>query len=95
MKQLPAKFILILAFLGFGIFAFLLSLYIGPFEVKCNYDSEVFRYIGMVIANGGVPYRDAFDHKPPMIYFLAALVNHWDPLGHWLSEVTFLTVSAF
>ena len=35
-------------------------------------DKEVFRYMGMLIANDGVPYADAFDHKPPIIY----LVNY-------------------
>jgi hypothetical protein len=35
-------------------------------------DKEIYRYIGRVILKGGVPYRDVFDHKPPLIYFLNA-----------------------
>ena len=33
-------------------------------------DKEIFKYAGLVIAKGGVPYRDFFDHKPPLIFFL-------------------------
>ncbi|MEO6963303.1 MAG: hypothetical protein ABIY90_15135 [Puia sp.] len=47
-------------------------------------DKAIFEYIGQVIYKGGVPYRDVFDHKPPLIYFLNALNwagNAWVP---WL-----------
>ena len=46
-------------------------------------DKEVFRYMGMLIANDGIPYTDAFDHKPPIIYlvnyigFLIANAGGW------------------
>ena len=36
-------------------------------------DKEIFKYAGLVIYKGGVPYRDFFDHKPPLIYFFNAL----------------------
>lgn len=42
----------------------------SPFFQGLNFDSEVFRYMGMLIANGGAPYLDAFDHKPPFIYII-------------------------
>lgn len=32
-------------------------------------DSSAFRYMGMLIAKGGIPYRDAFDNKGPLMYF--------------------------
>lgn len=51
-------------------------LYCPPVDTENN-DQIVFRYAGMLLAKGGVPYRDLFDHKPPMIYFL-----NW--LGYWL-----------
>lgn len=36
-------------------------------------DSSVFQYIGKGILDGMVPYRDAFDHKGPILYLLNAL----------------------
>ena len=50
-------------------------------------DKEVYRYVGQVILNGGVPYRDVFDHKPPLIFFLnyAALLLGGD-WGQWLID---------
>ena len=36
-------------------------------------DKIIYRYFGLVIYKGGVPYRDAFDNKPPVIFFLNAL----------------------
>ncbi|RYY49357.1 MAG: hypothetical protein EOO06_07415 [Chitinophagaceae bacterium] len=32
-------------------------------------DPQLFKYFGMAIQKGQVPYRDFFDHKPPLIYF--------------------------
>lgn len=36
-------------------------------------DSSVFKYIGRLILEGGMPYRDVFDHKGPLIYIINAL----------------------
>jgi hypothetical protein len=57
-------------------------------------DKEIFKYAGLVIYKGGVPYRDFFDHKPPLIYFFNALwpVSAWIP---WLMDagiVLFATI---
>jgi hypothetical protein len=35
-------------------------------------DSGVFLYTGWRMSEGQVPYRDVWDHKPPLIYFLNA-----------------------
>ena len=63
----------------------LLSLaFCPPYEIMID-DKEIFRYGGMVILRGGVPYRDFFDHKPPLIFFINAvgilLGGHW---GLWV-----------
>src|SRR5262249_12585228 len=49
----------------------------------------IYRYIGRVIERGGTPYRDVFDHKPPLIYFLnyAAILLGGD-WGQWLIDAT-------
>lgn len=36
-------------------------------------DSAMFKMMGYVIVNGGVPYVDYFDHKGPIIHFINAL----------------------
>lgn len=41
-------------------------------------DSYIFQYIGRCWATGGVPYRDAFDHKGPLIFL-------FDAVGFWIT----------
>ena len=52
-----------------------------PYYSQLSCDTEVYRYISMVIMKGGVPYRDVFDHKPPLIYFMSITGLY---LGGWL-----------
>ena len=60
----------------------------SPLFVGYGYDREVFRYFGMLIYNGGIPYVDAFDHKPPVIYFLYFLGHIFDA-GPWGAFIIF------
>ncbi|WP_431212098.1 hypothetical protein ACQ86N_41130 [Puia sp. P3] len=66
--------------------------YAPPFTFIID-DIEFFRYTGMAILKGQVPYRDFFDHKPPMIYFInaagQALGGWW---GLWLISTLFALV---
>jgi hypothetical protein len=58
-------------------------------------DKEIFRYVGLVIYKGGVPYRDVFDHKPPLIYFFNAFNWYGSPWIPWLLDtllVLFATI---
>ena len=43
----------------------------------CGYDSAIFQTIGKYWAEGSVPYRDLFDHKGPLIFFI-------DMVGYWI-----------
>jgi hypothetical protein len=36
-------------------------------------DSGVFLYVAWRFLNGDIPYRDVWDHKPPLVYFVDAL----------------------
>lgn len=57
-------------------------------------DKEIFKYTGLVIAKGGVPYRDFFDHKPPLIFlfnYLGLLFNGW---GLWLIDSLLVLVAS-
>lgn len=63
-----------------GVIAFALCfLYFPPFDIFFD-DKEIFKYTGFLIAKGKVPYKDFFDHKPPLIFFinfLSSLVGNW------------------
>lgn len=43
-------------------------------------DQAIFSLIGKTIAHGGSPYVDAWDQKPPSIYFIYAVAIH-GPFG--------------
>lgn len=43
-------------------------------DVPLERDEGEYAYFGQLILNGGLPYRDAYNMKPPGIYYLHALV---------------------
>ena len=56
-------------------------------------DSGVFLYMGWRLLKGDVPYRDVWDHKPPLIYFVDALGLTLTPQslwGVWFLEFIFM-----
>lgn len=61
-------------------------------------DSSVFLYIGQRMREGEVPYRDVWDHKGPLIYFIQLLGlslldgSRW---GVWLLELLFIFGAAW
>jgi hypothetical protein len=36
-------------------------------------DSSLFLYVAQRIQDGGLPYRDVWDHKPPLIYYFGVI----------------------
>lgn len=59
-------------------------------------DSSVFRYIGKAMCNHYIPYRDIFDHKGLLLYFinmLGYLIG--DVHGIWLIELISLSTAMF
>lgn len=61
-------------------------------------DSGVFLYIGWRILSGELPYRDVWDHKPPVIFYINALglfLTEGSRWGVWLLEFLSLFVAAF
>ena len=66
-----------------------------PFAYR---DSGVFLYMGWRILNGELPYRDVWDHKPPVIFYINALGlalannSRW---GVWLIELAALFLAAY
>jgi len=63
-------------------------LYCPPVDLFYD-DKEIFRYAGFLISRGGIPYRDLFDHKPPLIFFLNYFGLLLGPWGLWIID-TFL-----
>ena len=66
------------------------------FQPIPNRDSGVFLYIGKGVLLGNIPYRDFWDHKGPLIYYINALglflyrESYW---GVWFIELLFLTTA--
>lgn len=63
-----------------SLFIFIVTANISPhFNPIPRRDSGVYLYIGEHILKGDLPYRDLWDHKGPLIYYINAL-------GVWLKE---------
>lgn len=61
-------------------------------------DSGVFFYIGWRLLHGEIPYRDVWDHKPPLIYFTDAAGLFLTPSsmwGTWFIQIVFLAATIF
>ncbi len=81
--------IFLFLFFAFGITCYSSTLL---FITDCPHqDSYTFRYMGMLMAKGGLPYVDGFDNKGPLIYFLNFLgycINK--QYGVWVLELIFV-----
>jgi len=43
---------------------------VPTFRLPLDQDGSVFAYVAKTWADGGLPYRDAWDHKPPLTYIV-------------------------
>jgi len=72
---------------------------ISPMSIYyASRDSGVFLYVGWRILNGELPYRDVWDHKPPVIFYIDALglaIANGSRWGVWLLEFLSLSFAAF
>ncbi len=62
-----------------------------------NRDSGVFVYTADTIIKGGLPYRDVWDHKLPLIYYINALgliISDGSMWGVWILEFLSIFISA-
>jgi hypothetical protein len=71
----------------------------SPLNMPFTYrDSGVFLYFGWRILNGDIPYRDLWDHKPPVIFYIDALgqlITNNSRWGVWLIEFIGLFIAAY
>ena len=45
----------------------------SPLYLNEGMDSTIYKTIGLGILEGKIPYRDLFDHKGPMVFYINAL----------------------
>lgn len=63
-----------------GIIALFILLRINLVDIPLERDEGTFGYFGQVINDGGLPYRDALDNKPPGTFYLyAAALQYMEP----------------
>jgi len=85
--------------LGLFVVCFAVSLYDSQNPLTKIYargDTSVYQYIGKMMWQGILPYRDIFDHKGPVVYLWNMLGYGLHPMtGQWLLEFLLLLGSAF
>ena len=61
-----------------------------------NTDGSVFHYVAFAMKNGQVPYRDTFDHKGPLLYFINYIGYIINPKnGIWYLEFMSIFATLF
>jgi hypothetical protein len=80
---------------GATAFCFLLKSPLHPWiGSTTGTDSSVFKTVVLMMEHGGMPYRDSFDHKGPLIYLINWLGNRISEYkGVWMLEFLFLLVT--
>lgn len=57
-----------------GIIFVYIFLRIQPIGIPLDRDEGVFGLVGRTILEGGLPYQDGIDHKPPLIFYIYAVI---------------------
>ncbi len=78
----------------YGVFILLRSPLSPGSKMLMGTDCSVFIYIGQSMEKGLIPYRDMFDHKGIVLYFINFIGNHLfnGTIGVWLIEVLFIWI---
>jgi hypothetical protein len=75
----------------------LLSLQWSPVFRSLESDSGVYAYVGSSILNGQLPYRDVWEHKPPLGFYLDALalaIFGHTPWAIWWFNVIWIALTS-
>jgi 4-amino-4-deoxy-L-arabinose transferase-like glycosyltransferase len=93
-KKKPVVFILTILAVGLtAVIVIWLNLSWRPDVSSLPPDSGFYAYFGKAILHGQIPYRDVWDDKPPLGYYLNALgqlVFGQTPWGVWWSSVAWI-----
>ena len=71
------------------LYLLLFSPYTTPLNPYYGYDDNIFMIIGQGINKGFIPYKDLFDHKGPILFFIYALA---DIIAHGKTGVFILQI---
>lgn len=66
-------------FISLYLLSIILTMRFNSYFIQPDKDTGVFLYIGKLIAENKVPYKDSWDHKPPMIFFLNGMLFKFLP----------------
>lgn len=79
------------------IFILLFSPYTTPLNPYYGFDDNIFMIIGQGINKGYVPYKDLFDHKGPVLFFIYALADiiHHGKVGVFILQIVNLYIINF
>lgn len=79
------------------IFILLFSPYTTPLNPNYGFDDNIFMIIGQGINKGYVPYKDLFDHKGPVLFFIYALADiiHHGKVGVFILQIVNLYIINF
>lgn len=77
------------------LFCLMFSWTVSPWYVHEGIDGCIFKIMGLGILEGKLPYRDLFDHKGPLVYFLNALGLMGGKTGFFLLHILFLSVTLY
>lgn len=78
-----------------AVFLLFASVYTSPLNGYYGYDSPYFLLMGKGICQGMVPYRDLYDQKGPLVFYLNAL-GYWltgERSGVFLLQILFLSAT--
>jgi hypothetical protein len=82
-------------FCTFFLATLLVALFNSPYTNVPHFDTEVYRHIGMNITKGYMPYKDVFDHKPPLVHLIAAMLHPLGIWGNWFFGVVCAAFAAY
>jgi hypothetical protein len=94
-KRLSTVFLIGVCF-AIPILVLILHLSTSPRFLALSPDSGVFAYAGKLVTEGKLPYRDFFDHKPPLVFYLNALAIYLmgaTPWSIWWLDVIYLSIT--
>lgn len=57
------------------VFLIVIALHLSVWVLPLTRDAAAYAYVGKRVAQGAIPYRDVWDHKPPGIYFVDAIIH--------------------
>jgi hypothetical protein len=100
MKQLPIGFTFVQKVVLVSFLALLTLIVISqanPFQFLPGRDNGTFLYIGNHVLSGKLPYKDAWDSKPPAIFYVNALglwLGKGSRIGVWFLEFCAIFIAA-